>query len=133
MFTLHTIKHAQGWASFLGNDRSFTFFYSERNGTGQNGTGRNGTRTERLKKKEQERNDLDEGPCSRMERNDFKKVGTCPALSMCNFWGKKDFQMGGGEKNDFSRKYTALHCNLHWSLKIMYTEYRPFENVNLGV
>ena len=40
----------------------------------------NGTRTERLKKKERERNDLAEGPCSRTERNDFKKVGTCPAL-----------------------------------------------------
>ena len=43
----------------------------------QNGTERNGTRTERFKKK---RNDLAEGPCSRTERNDFKKVGTCPAL-----------------------------------------------------
>ena len=29
---------------------------------------------------ERERNDLSEGPRSRMERNDFKKVGTCPAL-----------------------------------------------------
>ena len=42
--------------------------------------GRNGTRTERLNKKERERNDLAEGPRSRAERNDFKKVGTCPAL-----------------------------------------------------
>ena len=73
MFTLHTIKLAEGWASFLGNDRSFTFFYSERNGTGQNGTRRNGMRTERLKKKEQERNDLDEGPRSRTKGNDLKK------------------------------------------------------------
>jgi len=51
------------------------FFYSEQNGSGQNGT-------ERYKKKEQERNDLAEGPRSRTERNDFKKVGTCPALYM---------------------------------------------------
>ena len=33
-----------------------------------------------MKKKEQERNDLAEGPRSRMERNDLKKVGMCPAL-----------------------------------------------------
>ena len=32
------------------------------------------------KKEERERNDLAEGPRSRTERNDFKKVGTCPAL-----------------------------------------------------
>ena len=37
-------------------------------------------RTERMKKKEQERNDLAEGPRSRMERNDLKKVGMCSAL-----------------------------------------------------
>ena len=35
-----------------------------------------------MKKKERERNDLAEGPCSRTELNDFKKVGTCPALCM---------------------------------------------------
>ena len=40
------------------------------------------TRTERLKKKERERNDLSEGPRSRTEQNDFKKVGTCPALHL---------------------------------------------------
>ena len=43
-------------------------------------TKRNGTRTERFKKKERKRNDSVEGPRSRTERNDFKKVGTCPAL-----------------------------------------------------
>ena len=43
-------------------------FVKERN---ENGT---------IEKKEQERNDLAEGPHSRTERNDFKKVGTCPAL-----------------------------------------------------
>ena len=32
------------------------------------------------KKEERERNDLAEGPRSRTERNNFKKVGTCPAL-----------------------------------------------------
>ena len=32
------------------------------------------------KKEEWERNDLAEGPRSRTERNDFKKVGTCPTL-----------------------------------------------------
>ena len=52
------------------NDRSST----------QNGTGQNGKRTEQSKKKEPERKDLDEGPRSRMEQNDFKKVGTCPSL-----------------------------------------------------
>ena len=40
----------------------------------KNRTERNRTRAER------ERNDLAEGPRSRTERNDFKKVGTCPAL-----------------------------------------------------
>ena len=33
-----------------------------------------------IKKEERERNDLAEGPRSRTERNNFKKVGTCPAL-----------------------------------------------------
>ena len=46
----------------------------------RDGTGWNGTRTEQYKKEEQERNDLTEGPRSRTERNDLKKVGTCPAL-----------------------------------------------------
>ena len=41
---------------------------------------RNGTRMEQLKKKEREKNDLAEGPRSRTEWNDFKKVETCPAL-----------------------------------------------------
>ena len=48
------------------------FFYSERNGTERERNDK--------KKEEQERNDLAEGPRSRTERNDFKKVGTCPAL-----------------------------------------------------
>ena len=52
------------------------FFYLE-----LNGMERDGTEQERNdKKEERERNDLAEGPRSRMERNDFKKVGTCPAL-----------------------------------------------------
>ena len=47
----------------------------------QNGTERDGTKRERKDKKEEgERNDISEGPRSRTERNDFKKVGTCPAL-----------------------------------------------------
>ena len=47
----------------------------------QNGTERDGTERERNeKKKERERNDQAEAPRSRTERNDFKKVGTCPAL-----------------------------------------------------
>ena len=42
-------------------------------------------RTERnengtIEKKERERNNLAEGPRSKTERNDFKNVGTCPAL-----------------------------------------------------
>ena len=54
---------------------------TERNGTGQNGTGQNGTEQERNDKKEEgEKNDLAEDPRSRTEWNDFKKVGTCPAL-----------------------------------------------------
>ena len=43
------------------------FFYSEQNSTGQ--TERND------KKEERERNDLAEGPRSRTEWNNFKKVG----------------------------------------------------------
>jgi len=39
-----------------------------------------GMERERNDKKEQERNDLAEGPCSRTERNDSKKFGKCPAL-----------------------------------------------------
>ena len=42
---------------------------------GQNRTEWNDTR-----KKEQEWNDLAEGPRSRMERNDLKTFGTSPAL-----------------------------------------------------
>ena len=45
-------------------------------------TEQHGTRTEHMEKKEQEQNDLAEGTNSRMEQNDFKKVGKCPALSM---------------------------------------------------
>ena len=43
----------------------------------QNGTERNET--------ERERNDLAEGPRSRTERNDLKKVGTCPALVLGDY------------------------------------------------
>ena len=46
----------------------------------QNGTERNENGT--IKKKERERNDQAEAPRSRTERNDFKKVGTCPALAV---------------------------------------------------
>ena len=46
--------------------------------TEQNGTKRNENGT--IGKKEREQNDLAEGPCSRTERNNFKKVETCPAL-----------------------------------------------------
>ena len=54
-----------------GEDRSST----------QNGTEWDGTEREKNNKKEErERNDLAEGPRSRTERNNFKKVGTCPAL-----------------------------------------------------
>ena len=35
---------------------------------------------ERLKKKERELKDIAEGPHSRTEQNNFKKVGTCLAL-----------------------------------------------------
>ena len=54
-----------------GEDRSST----------QNGTEWDGTEREKNNKKEErERNDLADGPRSRTERNNFKKVGTCPAL-----------------------------------------------------
>ena len=33
-------------------------------------------------KKEQDRNDLAKGPRTRTERNNFNKVGTCPALDL---------------------------------------------------
>ena len=42
----------------------------------QNGT----EREQNDKKEEQERNDLAEGPCSRTEQNNLKKIGACPAL-----------------------------------------------------
>ena len=45
-------------------------------------TEQNGTRMEHMEKKEREQNDLAEGTRSRTEQNDFKNVGTCPALSM---------------------------------------------------
>ena len=52
---------------------------TEWNGTEQNGTERNEYGT--IEKKEQERNDLAEGPW-----NDLKKVVNCPALAeMANF------------------------------------------------
>ena len=47
---------------------------TERNGMERN---KNGT----IEKKEQERNDLAEGPRSKTKRNDLKKVGMFPALS----------------------------------------------------
>ena len=49
---------------------------TEWDGTERDGTERDGT--------ERERNNLAEGPRSRTERNDFKKVGTCPALPRCS-------------------------------------------------
>ena len=57
------------------NGTEWPYFYSE-----WNGTGRDGRRTERFEKKEQEQNDLAEGPRSRTKQNDLKKVGMCPAL-----------------------------------------------------
>ena len=53
------------------NGKTVLLLRTERNGTERN---ENGT----IKK--EERNDLAEGPRSRTERNDFKKVGMCPAL-----------------------------------------------------
>ena len=53
---------------------------------------RNGTRTERNEngtmKKKRERTNLAEDPRSRTERNDLRKVGTCPALPprLLNIW-----------------------------------------------
>ena len=35
-----------------------------------------------IEKKKQDRNDLAEGPRNRTERNNFNKVGTCPALDL---------------------------------------------------
>ena len=56
-----------------------------KNGTEQDDHSSTQNRTERnengtIEKKERERNDLAEGPRSRTERNNLKKVGTCPAL-----------------------------------------------------
>jgi len=53
------------------DDRSLT--KREQNRTEQNKNGK-------IRKKGMRRNDLAEGPRSRTELNDFKKVGTCPAL-----------------------------------------------------
>ena len=58
---------------------------TERNGedrsSTQNGMEWDGTEREKNNKKEErERNDLAEGPRSRTERNNLKKVRTCPAL-----------------------------------------------------
>ena len=55
------------------NGETVFLLRTERNGTERN---ENGT----IKKKKRKRNDSIEGPRSRTERNDFKKVGTCPAL-----------------------------------------------------
>ena len=54
------------------NRKTVLLLRTERNGTERNVM-------ERYKKRERERNDLAEGSGSRMERNDFKKVGTCPS------------------------------------------------------
>ena len=54
---------------------------------GRNMTERDETERERNdKKEERERNDLAEGPRSRTKRNDFKKVGTCPALNVASLY-----------------------------------------------
>ena len=63
---LRTPRTERNWKTVL-------LLRTERNGTERN---ENGT----IKKEEREQNDLAEGPRSRTERNDFKKVGTCPAL-----------------------------------------------------
>ena len=41
-----------------------------------------------IEKKEQERNNLAEGPGSRTEQNNFKKVRTCPALLLLTAWNR---------------------------------------------
>ena len=54
---------------------------------GRNRTEWDGTEQERNdQKEERERNDLAKGPRSRTERNDFKKVGTCPALNVASLY-----------------------------------------------
>ena len=57
---------------------------SEGNGMDQEHQERNGTERgwNDWKKNERKRNDLAGGPRSRTERNDLKKVGTCPALEL---------------------------------------------------
>ena len=44
-----------------------------------------------IEKKEQERNNLAEGRHSRTERNNFKKVGTCPSLLKTKTPVKEEF------------------------------------------
>ena len=61
-------------------------FRTERNGREQN---ENGT----VEKKEREQNDLAEGPRSRTERNNFKKVGKCPALAVQYKLGSKCYML----------------------------------------
>ena len=75
---LKGLKHSwqrterKGWNRSLTNNTKNGMERDERNITGRNGTIE--------KKTEWERNNLAEGPRSRTERNDFQKVGPCPAL-----------------------------------------------------
>ena len=97
-----------------GWNRSSNKERQERNGTGRPFFyfERNGTERERndLKKTEQEQNNLAEGPRSRLERNDFKKVGTCPALVQCIQAPKK--------VNPVWSIIDVCHNRLNWSVHI---------------
>ena len=70
------IKNRTEW-----EDRSKTKNVKYRTEWEDRSSTQNGMEQERNdKKEERERNNLAEDPRSRTERNDFKKVGMCPAL-----------------------------------------------------
>ena len=74
-------KNGKGDGNFLDKNRTERDNHSStQNGTERDRTEHEWNINETIEEKEQELNVLAEGPYSRMKRNDFKKVGMCPAL-----------------------------------------------------
>ena len=102
-------------------------------------TERDGTERERndWKNRNQERKDLAEDPGSRTERNDIKKVGTCPALPQVNKLQKLCFAsviqpkgFASGQK-EYARKCKALPFHIIYINFVVRILYNTFHSVSL--
>ena len=80
METFLTKNRTRGMELFAKNRTERDDRSSTQNGTELDRSENKWNINETIEEKEQEQNDLAEGPYSRMKWNDFKKVETCPAL-----------------------------------------------------